>query len=82
MCKPGSPPCGGMKSHNFDTRGRELPHAAGYYLIPADQFATVVAQRRWNPAIMNCFPFVPLQASGPACPPCPSPPPAPRVRRR
>jgi hypothetical protein len=37
------------RSHHFDSRGRELPHPAGYYLIPANEVACVVARRRWDP---------------------------------
>jgi hypothetical protein len=48
------------RSHNFDSRGRELPHPAGYYMIPANEVACVVARRQWDPGVMNDYPFVPL----------------------
>jgi hypothetical protein len=53
-------PMPGPRSHNFDTRGRERPHPAGYYLIPANDFPCVVARRQWDPAILNNYRFVPL----------------------
>jgi hypothetical protein len=49
-----------QRSYNFDSKGRELPHPAGYYLVPANEFACVVARRQWTPSIMNAYPFVPL----------------------
>jgi hypothetical protein len=73
-----TPTCTGIpRNHNFDTRGRELPHPAGYYMIPRDQVPAVLAKMQYDRSILRCFRFVPLQASGPCpCPPAapPSPP--------
>jgi hypothetical protein len=67
------------RSHNFDTRGHELPHPAGYYLIPANEMACVVARRQWDPRIMNAYRFVPLSQASPN--PCAQPSPARRGDR-
>lgn len=73
-----------QRSHYYTQNGRALPRPAGHYLIPADQFAAVVARSQWQPSILNCFQFVPLARPCP-CPPAPVrpvPPPSPRLRRR
>jgi hypothetical protein len=56
--------CEGQMNHNFDTRGRELPHAAGYYLIPRDQMPVVLVRMQWDKSVLRCFRFVPLQTPG------------------
>jgi hypothetical protein len=63
--------CGRQRSFNYDQRGRRVNPQGGHYMIPADQFARVVEMAQWDPRILNCFPFVPLPAPGPACPPAP-----------
>lgn len=85
MCRscgqPGETPR--MQSFNYDAKGRRMNPQGGYYLIPADQLATVVARMQYDPRILNCFKFVPLPATPPLCPPTPpralacSPAPAP-----
>jgi hypothetical protein len=61
-----------MLSHNYDSRGRRVNPQGGHYMIPADQFLSVVARAQWDPRILNCFPFLPLAPSSP-CPPTPAP---------
>jgi hypothetical protein len=56
--------CDTPKNHNFNSQGRELPHPAGYYLIPRDRFADVVAQMQWDKSVLKCFRFVPRDALG------------------
>lgn len=65
-----------QRSHNYDNvTGRRLNPAGGHYMIPADQFADVVARAAYDPRILNCYRFVPLPPPAPACLPS-------RARRR
>jgi len=92
MCErstKGTPPvpCGGaadaapvQKSHNYDNAtGRRVNPAGGNYMIPADQYAAVVARAAYDKRILNCYRFVPLAAHGPPCLPASAPA---RPRRR
>jgi hypothetical protein len=56
------------RSFNYDNQGRRVNPQGGHYLIPADQFASVVARMQWDPRILNCFTFVPRTTPAPSCP--------------
>jgi len=58
-----------MLSVNYDTQGRRVNPQGGYYMIPADQFVTVVARMKVDPRVLNGFRFVPLPSPAPLCPP-------------
>jgi hypothetical protein len=74
------------RSFNYDSEGRRVSRQGGHYLIPADQFTSVVARAQWDPRILNCFTFVPLTTPAPSCPPtavrASVPPRSPFARRR
>jgi hypothetical protein len=61
-----------QRSYNYDSAGRERPHPAGHYLIPAHEFNVVVARAQFDKRLLNCYPFVPLAERSP-CLPCPPP---------
>ncbi len=56
--------CNRQKNYNFDSRGNERPHPAGYYLIPRDQLPTVLVRMQWDKSVLRCFAFVPVQPRG------------------
>jgi hypothetical protein len=71
MCRSdGSRPadCDRIRSHNYDANGRRVNPQGGHYMIPADQFAAVVARMQWDKRVLNCFEFVPLTSPTPRCP--------------
>jgi hypothetical protein len=53
-CSRGAPV---TRSYNYDSAGRALPHPAGYYMIPAADFSTVVARMQSDRRILNCYRF-------------------------
>jgi hypothetical protein len=55
------------RSHRYNARGERLDPKGGYYLIPAERFAEVVARSQYNKAVLNEFEFVAERAKEPCC---------------
>ena len=49
-----------QKSFNYDKAGRRVAgFGGGHYLVPADEYACVLARRATDPTILNQYEFVP-----------------------